>query len=239
MSLNESLPDINFRRIDSVLHLAFDMNGVQPERNYDGTVRIMQAAHDAGVSRQLFVSSYSARRDAVSNYGQIKFRLEERFLERGYQIVRPGLVLGNGGLVGRMIGAMKFLPAIPLPSGGHGEIPFVSLPMLCQAICRIVDQPGKREHNIFSRHYTSLRTLIQRLREVIYRRPTTVILPIPDSVMLAGLSIASRLPVALPVNIDNLKGFLHNQSRCHESTIEEIGIRSEQLVEAIEAGLAH
>src|SRR5262249_28223736 len=154
MSLDDQQPYIDLSAFDAVVHLAFDMRKGQSDTNYKGTIRLVEAAKRSGVIRQIFVSSYSARPDAISEYGQVKYRLERYFIDAGYEIIRPGLVLGNGGIVARITHALKVLPIIPLPSGGAGEIPFISIGVLCEAMLQILDHPGNKEHNLFSRHFT-------------------------------------------------------------------------------------
>jgi nucleoside-diphosphate-sugar epimerase len=235
MSLDDPQLCIDWSAFDVVVHGAFDLRKGQSNTNYKGTIRLVEAAKRSGVTRQIFISSYSARSDAISEYGQVKYRLERYFIDAGYEIIRPGLVLGNGGIVARITRALKVLPIIPLPSGGAGEIPYISIDVLCKAIGQILDHPGNKEHNLFSRHFTSLRLLVQTIREVVWRSRDAIIFPIPATLMLHGLQLVEILRLPIPVTTDNLKGFIQNQARLHESTLEGLGIRSETLSEAVEA----
>jgi nucleoside-diphosphate-sugar epimerase len=239
MSLDGQSSYIDFSAFDIVIHLAFDLRKGRSDTNYEGTIRIAEAAHDGGVSRQLFVSSYSARPDAISEYGQAKFRLERYFLDTGYEIVRPGLVLGNGGIVARIISTLKASPIIPLPSGGKGEVPVISIDVLCEAMRKILEHPGNREHNLFSQHFTSLKLLIQTLQEVVCKSQYILLVPIPSTLILKGLQLAEALRLPIPVNADSLKGFMRNQERLHESTLDALGVKSEALIEAVKAANLH
>jgi nucleoside-diphosphate-sugar epimerase len=235
MSLDGQSSYIDFFAFDIVIHLAFDLRKGRSDTNYEGTIRIAEAAHHGGVARQLFVSSYSARPDAISAYGQVKFRLERYFIDAGYEIVRPGLVLGNGGIAARIISALKTSPIIPLPSGGKGEVPFISIGVLCEAMRKVLEHPGNREHNLFSQHFISLKLLVQTLREVVCKNYGTLLVPMPATLMLKGLQLGELLRLPIPINADNLKGFIRNQERLHESTLDALGIKSEALIEAVEA----
>jgi nucleoside-diphosphate-sugar epimerase len=235
MSLDGESSHIDFPAFDIVIHLAFDLRKGRSDTNYEGTMRIAEAAHQGRVSRQLFVSSYSARPDAISEYGQVKFRLESYFIDMGYEIVRPGLVLGNGGIVARILSALKVSPIIPLPSGGKGEVPFISIVVLCEAMRKIVEHPGSREHNLFSQHFTSLKLLVQTLQEVVCKSWNTLLVPMPATLMLKGLQLMELLQLPIPINADNLKGFIQNQERLHESTLDALEVKSEALIEAVKA----
>ena len=239
MSLDDQPPCIDWSGFDVIVHLAFALRQGRSDTNYHGTLRLMEAARRGGVPRQIFVSSYSARPDAVSEYGQVKYRLERYCLEAGYEILRPGLVLGNGGIVARITRALQVLPVIPLPSGGAGEIPFISIGVLCDAMLQILEHPGNQEHNLFSRHFTSLKFLVQTIRKVVRGKRRAIILPIPAVVMLRGLQMVDILRLPLPVTADNLQGFLRNQTRLHASTLDALGIKSETLLEAVEAAHLH
>ena len=98
--------------VETVVHLAYDRKAAI-ELNVEGVKRVFNAAKEAGASRQIFVSSYSARPDALSEYGRLKYLLESFFLECGQTIVRPGLVIGNGGLFGRNMEKILHTPLMP------------------------------------------------------------------------------------------------------------------------------
>ena len=235
MSLDGQSSYIDFSAFDIVIHVAFYLRKRRSDTNYAGTRRIAEAARHKGVTRQIFVSSYSARPDAISEYGQVKFRLERYFIDTGYELVRPGLVLGNGGIVARIMSVLQAWPIIPLPSGGKGEVPFISISALCEAMRKILDHPGNREHNLFSQHFTSLKLLVQTLQEVVCKSWHALLVPIPTNFILQGLQLVELLQLPVPIGVDNLKGFIWNQRRLHKSTLGELEVKSETLIEAVKA----
>src|SRR6185437_10369822 len=85
-------------RADIVIHAAHDFTRGAMDRNLELTHAAFASAKKCGVKRQIFLSSYSARADAESEYGQTKYRLEQTFLDAGETVLRLGLVIGNGGL---------------------------------------------------------------------------------------------------------------------------------------------
>jgi NADH dehydrogenase len=196
---------------------------------------MMEAAASSHVARQLFVSSYSAREDAASEYGRTKHRLERVFKERGYEVLRPGLVLGNGGIVARLVKCVKHLPVIPVPKYGAGEVPFISITALCHAIGTILNRPAAAEHNLFSQRFTSLDGLVRAIHAAVAERRVLLVVPVPARVVLVGLQCIEMLRIPVPLTVDNLKGFVRNQRRVHESTLDALGLKSETLTEAIEA----
>lgn len=63
----------------------------------------------------IFVSSFAARRDAPTAYGRSKWRIEQRVLEAGGRVIRPGLVYGGapGGVFSQLCGLIERIPVIP------------------------------------------------------------------------------------------------------------------------------
>jgi uncharacterized protein YbjT (DUF2867 family) len=171
-----------------------------------------------GVPRQLFFSSYSAGEHAKSLYGKTKLAVERAL--GGHEdivIARPGLVIGEGGVYGRIRKWAQRLPVIPLPDGGHGKIPVITIDDLCERTMLLAGMtvpPG--EANLFEPKLKSLRELVQEAAEEAGRRPR--ILPVPSGLFLYLLTVAGRLGITLPANADNLLGFLGNQRAQHKRT---------------------
>lgn len=65
--------------------------------------------------RQIYISSHSARIDSYSDYGRSKFLIEQSFLSDNHEIIRPGLVIINGGLFKKYFIKIKKTPIIVLP----------------------------------------------------------------------------------------------------------------------------
>jgi NADH dehydrogenase len=153
-------------------------------------------------------------------YGRTKAELERRLTEiPGTVIVRPGLVLGNGGIFGRIAAFSRISPLVPLPDGGHGRVPVIEINRLCDEIIRLVDHPSPpAENNIFHRHLPTLRDLVLKVAAESGRRP--IILNIPVALALPFMRGMERMGLSLPVSADSLEGFVRNQSATHVTTLE-------------------
>ena len=54
-------------------------------------------------------------------YGKNKYDLEKWFLKIPHsKVIRPGLVVGNGGIYQRISGFVQRFKYLPLPGGGKG-----------------------------------------------------------------------------------------------------------------------
>ncbi len=218
-ALGDKLMPECLRDVDAIIHLAHDFSGVDgTQRTIEGTRHLFQQAHGAGVQRQILVSSYSAGPHAKSSYGRSKYILEQVFHENNGLIVRPGLVLGNGGIFGRIRKVSQHWSVIPLPDGGCGLVPVIAIELLVKRLADLVAAANPPfENNLFEPELVSLRTLVWRAASEVGRRPW--ILPVPAKLVMTGLWLAESLHLKLPVNCDNLSGFLANQSAGHTSSL--------------------
>lgn len=209
-------------QIDMALHLAHDFGGQKgAEETINGTLGLANRLAEHGCPRQIFFSSYSAGEHATSVYGTTKTIIERGFMKLpGGIVVRPGLVIGDGGVYRKIQSAAIHLPVIPLPGGGRGKVPVIKIEKLCERIMAIAERNVTlREINLFESEVISLRDLVDDAARMGGKK--LLILPIPDSLLLFGLGLAKLLHIPLPINEDNLRGFMSNQLAQHSATAEE------------------
>lgn len=101
-----------------IVHLAANTKNsivLDEEVEFAAAKSLISAADKAG-SRLIFISSQTARLDAPTSYGRIKWRIEQEVLAFGGWVVRPGLVYGNelSGLYGVLVATVQNLPFLPL-----------------------------------------------------------------------------------------------------------------------------
>jgi NADH dehydrogenase len=102
---------------DVVLHLAANTaasNLLDDVGEVAAAQRLIKSAQKAG-ARFIFVSSQTARADAPTVYGRIKWRVEQEVLAAGGWVVRPGQVYGGElrGLYGMLVRVVQKLPLLP------------------------------------------------------------------------------------------------------------------------------
>lgn len=206
--------------IGCAIHLAHDFSGAEGARlTLEETLANVSRLRAAGVRRQIFFSSYSAGAHATSLYGRTKLAVEKS-LAGGDDIiiVRPGLVLGDGGIYSRIRKWARRLPVIPLPGGGYGQVPVIDVERLCRVTLVLAEASAPaRECNLFEEEPRSLRQLVLDAAAERGRKPWIV--PVPASLIILGLRVATALRFPLPVSADNLEGFIANQAASHISTL--------------------
>ena len=206
---------------DVAIHLAHDFSGeVGAQRSISGTKALVAFLYAHGTGRQLFVTSYSAGTHARSLYGKSKGILEEALRkDKRTIIVRPGLVLGEGGIYGKIAKVARKSPVVPLPDGGRGLVTVITIDRLCDEmarLCMATDPP--QDANLFEPQMVTLRQLVQKVASDAGRRPLFV--PVPISLALPIFRMVEALGLPLPVSSESLVGFVQNQSAAHVSTLE-------------------
>nr|NJM01482.1 NAD(P)-dependent oxidoreductase [Desulfobacula sp.] len=150
-----------FKGYDAVIHCAYKSGLNSGKSNVESTRLIYTAAEDAGVPFQLFVSSHSARPDATSQYGIQKYELECFFIEHGQAVVRPGLVVGPGGLFAQNRKSILRAPFLILPSVDQVPVYYIALEDLLNSITQILEKRLTGAFNLFCEPSVSLREFIK------------------------------------------------------------------------------
>lgn len=217
LGLASQVPAEVFLGCDAVVHCAYDNTPGALQANIAGTTAHFRAAERAGVPYQLFVSSHSARRDAVAEYGRLKFALEGLFLDNGQAVVRPGLVIGPGGYFQRQLRSLSGMPLAVLPGADRVPVFHVALGDLLAGMTRMLEGTLRGEFNLFGDPPATLREYLAALG---VRR----VLSVPLWPLFVALGIMRRctreLPAALgridtmhknlfaPVHVSNLRALV-------------------------------
>ncbi len=225
--LGEALPDAAFAGCRAVVHLAHDFALDAAERNRQGTLAWFDAAARAGVPRQLFVSSFSARADSPSVYGATKFVMEQMFLERGAMVVRPGLVLGNGGMFARIVSALRRIPVAPLVLPDARSVAVVSLDDFLTAMTRLLQGPEAGAWNLFAPSLLTGREFTHALWRGLAKRGLVL-------GVAPGLATGWLRLVGAHSALDSVRGQLANRVPIHRSDLEKFVARPLDAAMAVE-----
>jgi nucleoside-diphosphate-sugar epimerase len=208
-----------------LLHAAF-VTAQQSKRAYElnvnSTNRLLQAAKQAGVTQFIFLSSLSAHSGAVSVYGKQKLACEKLVLEQNGVVVRPGLVIGNGGLFAQMQTHIVAGRRIPLFNGGQQPLQTVYIDDLLEALHTIITQQRKGAYSIATPQSIPYRQFFEIMARHFNQSPRFLHLPLAPVKFM--LRIARKLGIRLAAGDDNLAGL---QSMRHiESTadLQRLGI---------------
>jgi nucleoside-diphosphate-sugar epimerase len=231
--LNEDYAADMFAEVDAVVHGAHSFEGEDNvRRNVEGTKAWYAAAKDAGIGNQVFLTSYSAKPGSGSEYAEIKHQLQEFFVAQQQPVIRPGLVLGDGGLFGRMMKMVKSLPLMPLLDGGKHFVPIVSIQTLAEVAARVLRKPEPRIYNIFQPQQIRLVDMLREIKQQL--RTVCLFVPVPSILPLLVLKTIELLHIPFPVKSANITALKENQALDLPSHLPELKLEDLSLREIVQ-----
>jgi NADH dehydrogenase len=215
--LGAPVDDAMLRGVQILIHCAHDFTKGAMRVNVDGTLALAEAARRSGVARQIYVSSLSARPDARSEYGRSKLEIERVFLDRGDTVVRPGTVIGRGGVFGKLALMIERSAVLPLVDGGRVTTTVIGLADLCRAMEAILGRNQPLEYNLYDPDRPTIKEVLGLLRERLGRK--TLLVPVPARVLLIPLTVLAWLGIPTPIDLENLQGYITSRDPLHPSDL--------------------
>lgn len=195
-------PDVSiFEGGDIFIHCAY-VKG-QEELNIKGTMQYLETARQAGVKKSIFISSMSAHDEALSAYGKQKFQLEKEFTGND-AVVRPGLVIGEGGLFFETVNHIKTKGFVPLIAGGRQPLYTTYIEDLANALNIIIEKDLNGAYYVSEPEAIVYKELYTYLAKKLNRKIR--MLPISYGLLNAFFRTMERLGVKLGVGRENLLG---------------------------------
>ncbi|MCI0470314.1 MAG: NAD-dependent epimerase/dehydratase family protein [Candidatus Aminicenantes bacterium] len=230
--LNRDFDPGIFKNIDCLVHCAYSYERKNIEiTNIAGTKKMYHAGKDRGVKKHIFLTSYSAKPGSQSEYGFIKYELENFFLQEKQVIIRPGLVLGSGGMFQGMMRLLKTYPVIPLLDGGAYDVPIISVGALCQAIEKILTVTGPAQYHIFQAELVSMKHLLLETKRRLGAR--CLLLPIPSFLPRLFLKLLETLRIPFPIKSSSIVALKENRQLSYRSHLKQLGIVDSPLEEIL------
>jgi len=223
--LNEQIDENIFKGATHFIHCAYiktDQNINALTQNIEGTKKLVDLCRKNSVSKLIFISSLSAKPDIASVYGQQKFKCERLFSGASDLIVRPGLIIGNGGLMASLTEQIKKNKFIPLIDGGKQELQTISISDLVLAIDKCLEQNiygtltlAENKPLTFKAFCTAICDTLNLKRKFI---------SIPYWMAYGGLSLLNAVGIKASLNKDNLIGLKQSSTANTSGDSEKIGI---------------
>jgi len=203
-----------FAGVDAVIHCAHDFTAGARSKNVEGTRAWFEAAEAQGARLQVLLSSYSARADADSEYGQTKFEMERMF----QTVLRPGLVMGDGGLYRKQRAALRRMPVVPVIWDGLQPTAVIGLEDFLAAATRVVEEERTGAFNLFYEKQVSYRELVRAMKA----GQRTIFVAIPAGLALGLARAAEALHLPVPVKAGQIRALLGNRIAAWQSDLAEL-----------------
>lgn len=222
--------------VDHLVHCAyvkFDNNKDADRINIEGTKRLLELSRRSGVKRNIFLSSMSAGENARSHYGRQKFEIEKLFNAENDTVIRPGLVLGNGGLFSEMSKFIREKKIVPLIDGGRQPLQTIHIDDLVKAVDAALQ---KQLHGVFTVAETKpvlYSEFYKALAEALKVKAKFV--PVPSWMVSAGIAVFSMLGVKIPVSRENLLGLKSLKFTDTSSDMSRLEVQARSWKESLQA----
>jgi len=172
--------------------------------NVGGTALLLDAARRSGINRRVFISSLAAGTDAPSNYAQQKRSVERYFESESDTVIRPGLVIGDGGLFKMLCRQIGRRAPVPLIDGGRQPVQTVLDDDLARVVVKAARERIAGTFSVGEPQPVEYRAFLQAIARAL--RVPIAFLSMPFWLADLGARAASALPLHLPVSREQLLG---------------------------------
>lgn len=202
-SLEDDLDKKLFEDVDICIHLAFQFE--KQERNgMDVNIFAAENLKRLNLAQYVFISSFAAAYPVTdSYYGKCKLAVEAFFKDD--LIIRPALVLGAGGLFGRIQTQLSKTKFMPLINGGKQIIQTILLEDLVESSICLLENQAKGIFHLAHAEKVFYKDFILKIAKKLQVK--LFFLPIPVFLMKIILAFFELFPKP-PINKDNLTGLL-------------------------------
>jgi nucleoside-diphosphate-sugar epimerase len=220
---------------DIIIHCAYvksNDNNHADDININGTRNLYDAAKEAEVKKFIYFSSLSAHEQALSHYGQMKFKIESLLDPKTDLILKPGLVIGQGGLFKDIADFIRRSALIPLVDGGRDQVQCIALDDLAKCIEVGIAENIVGEYVLAAKDPITIRDMCQ----IISRKVNKKIIPfsLPFWLVKLGFVFLSALHINTPVTRDSLLGLKQNKLWDVSKAAQTFGVELKSCQQAIE-----
>jgi nucleoside-diphosphate-sugar epimerase len=222
--------------LDAVVHCAFDKGDTDNYNNAEGTRIWAEQAEKNNVGLQIFMSSLSADERSFSPYGQKKYEVEQWFLKHNHVVFRPGLVIGNGGLFGRIVTTVKKSPVIPLIDNGKTLTYFTDIDTLSEIIRDTIFNKNKvARSKVWNLQQKDPVYFGDVLREIAkHYDMTRMFIPVPHIIISFILRLSEKMTfLKFGINVNNLKGMRQHSLKKYSSDLLFLGYPEDSIEKLI------
>jgi nucleoside-diphosphate-sugar epimerase len=210
--------------VNALVHAAYTTQAKDLKKSYkaniEGSKALFDFCHKASIPI-IFLSSCSAHENAKSFYGRSKYQLEKYLLPTD-TMIRPGFVIGDGGIYKRLETSIKTLKFAPLFWGGQQPIQIIHLDELVQGIIMVIKKKLSGAYTLAHPTPLTIQAFYTQIFEKLDLSPR--FLKFPGDLTLLALKVAEFLNIPLPLTSENLLGLKY--LKIYESDCEKLGVRT-------------
>lgn len=217
--LGEKLPENILRTCNWVIFCAHDLSS--DNKNFEHYQILTIQLKSFQNIQYIFISSLSSYPDAPGQYGKEKYQIEQLFGPLNGYIVRPGLIIGKGGLFQSIRQAILKYPLVPIIGYKKSPIFYISIQDVCFSIRSIlVTLPTQKMFNLFYKIPTDQIELARQIKKINSKSLYYIRLPL--LFFEWAIFIFKLAKLTPPISEDNLKGYTKNSQAIRSSDIDKL-----------------
>jgi len=233
--LGAKLPDLDLTAEETaIIHLAHDWASLHEDNiNLVGTKILLEGAKAKGFRRFLFISSVSARADALNCYGRTKWDIEQILYGPDALAVRVGLVYGgpSRGMFGLLVRLVSLTPVLPMVGSSHLVQP-IHLDEVCSGLIALAESSATGWKGLASPAPVTFAEFLRCLAQEGFASSLRI-LPVPLSLALAVATFSGRIPFGPRIDKERILGLAGRPLLDCKADLENIGLRLRTVAEGL------
>ncbi|MGD0711822.1 MAG: NAD-dependent epimerase/dehydratase family protein [Bacteroidales bacterium] len=206
--LDEDINEEVIGKVDIIIHCAYAKYSKEQKDadkiNIEGTKRLLEFSRKFNIKKFIFLSSFSAHHDAISHYGKTKFQIENSFDTEKDLILKPGLVLGNGGFFNDIKNVILKNKFIPLLAGGKQPVQTIHINELAFIIQKGIEKDISGIYAVAEPEAIRMKTLYKVIFANLGREKVYINIPYWSADLL--IFLVDIFHVKIPVSKENIRG---------------------------------
>ncbi len=213
-------------------YLRFDQNKNADAINVSGTKKLAALCRKKNV-RPIFLSSFSAHKDAESHYGKTKLECEKLFDVSKDVILKPGLVIGNKGLASELIKTIKKSSFIPLIGGGTQPVQTIHVDDLCLIIEQLFEKNSTGLFHVAEVEAITMKQFYQAIAKQLNKKISFI--PFPLSLLYFICKVSELIGLKLLVSSESVLGLKNLIKFETKGDLKKLGVTIKKYSQSIEA----
>lgn len=204
------MPDSRLFHPETVLiHCAYSKtrSSSEEDSNITATTNLLKLAKQNGVKQCLFLSSLSAGSDSGTYYARQKYLLETLFIRQNGTVLRPGLVIGKGGLFYQTVQTIRKTRLLPIINGGRQPVYYIGIHDLVKITGALILNQKTGIFYALNQPAIPFKTFYKTIAKHL-SMPIRII-PVPLWFLKLMALAYKVLPGEAKITSDNIKGLQH------------------------------
>jgi nucleoside-diphosphate-sugar epimerase len=196
--------------LTALIHCAWDFSASTQSRELN--LRALAFLRDECSKRNIpliFLSSLSAHEEALSVYGKSKLEAEQMLEGMKCLVIKPGLVIGRGGLFLRMLRSIMHSRILFIPGSGRQALQIIDIADLCRITAQAIDDKLSGTLVLAHPELLTIRDFYLLLMQTLGKRPLMIPLPLP--LIYRAARLLERLGIRPPVSSDSVLGLMKSR----------------------------